>query len=241
MFRRDRDNNANKENKLDPEGLRRMREAIRHRLDQDEPAAEPREATTEPAVTPSATFRPAEGGYTYEGQPADREYPAFPQAGGEDRGAAATEPSFALPSRGTEGWEPAAPSRPAVTTVAADTVWQGTLRSSADIRIEGALNGEVHTEQGLYVAADARVDATVYAATATVAGQLNGQINCSERLEILSTGRVTGQIDAGAIVVQEGAFLGGQLRMKGFEATAAATPPAGADGDPSRPMLQRVR
>ena len=237
MFRRDRDSNANKENKVDPEGLRRMREAIRQRLDHDEPAAQPHEPTTEP----SATFRPAESGYSYETLPADRGYPSFPQAGGEERGSAATEPAFGTPAHAPESWAPAAPSRPAQTTVAADTTWRGTLRSSEDVRVEGAFDGEIHTEKGLYVAGDAKVDATVYAATIVVAGQLNGQINCSERLEIMSTGRVTGQIDAGAIVVQEGAFLGGQLRMKGFEATAAPAPAPGGDADQSRPMLQRVR
>ena len=64
-----------------------------------------------------------------------------------------------------------------------------------------------------------------------VAGQLNGQINCRERLEILPTGRVSGQIDAGRFIVHEGAYLGGQVRMTG--ATNA--------DDGARPMLQRVR
>jgi cytoskeletal protein CcmA (bactofilin family) len=83
----------------------------------------------------------------------------------------------------------------------------------------------------LVVTADAKVEATVHAESITVAGQLNGQINCQGRLEILPTGRVSGQIDAGKFVVHEGAYLGGQVRM-----TSAANAEAG-----NRPMLQRVR
>jgi cytoskeletal protein CcmA (bactofilin family) len=127
--------------------------------------------------------------------------------------------------------EPEVPAGPMTSTVAADTTWRGTLRSGASIRIDGDYEGQIETEQELVVTADAKVEATVHAASITVAGQLNGQINCQGRLEILPTGRVSGQIDAGKFVVHEGAYLGGQVRM---------TSAANADGG-NRPMLQRVR
>jgi cytoskeletal protein CcmA (bactofilin family) len=121
-----------------------------------------------------------------------------------------------------------------MTTVAVDTAWRGTLHSSGPIRIEGAFEGEIITEGELQIAPEAKVEATVRATSIIVAGQLNGQINCRERLEILPSGRVTGQIDAGRFIVHEGAFLGGQVRMRtpGDEA---------ATGEENRPVLQRVR
>ncbi len=223
MFRRDKDG-GNKEHRLDNEGLRRMREAIRQRLDQDEPAAAPPEA-------------PTEGSYNYESLPSGGEY-AYPSGAAEEQGGESTAPPFAPVPPAAAGWTPDTPAHSTVTTVATDTTWEGALRSSADVRIDGSFKGEIHTAHGLHVTNDARVDATVHVGSAVVAGQLTGQINCRERLEILPTGRVSGQIDAGAIVVHEGAFLGGQLRMTGFEATLA-TPDN--DADQSRPMLQRVR
>jgi cytoskeletal protein CcmA (bactofilin family) len=106
-------------------------------------------------------------------------------------------------------------------------------RSRHSIRIEGAFNGEIDTDDELQIASEATVDATVRARTVTVAGQLNGRIECLERLEVLPSGRVTGQIEAGRFVVHEGAFLGGQVRMKAGAATN--------DEDPQRSVLQRVR
>ena len=239
MFRRDRDN------KLDTEGLRRMREAIRQRLDQDEPAAA-ETVQEQPYQQPAPA---SEGAYTmatattvpYDNFQGEAEYSFRPELQ-EDRGNAVTELALAPPAATDEQeWtqDAAATAGPVVTTVGADTTWQGTLRSTDDVRVDGVLDGEIETEQGLFVNADARVNATVRAATIIVAGDLKGQINCHERLEVLSSGRVSGQIDAGAIVVHEGAFLGGQLRMKGQGEDNA---PAG-DGqdDGSRPMLQRVR
>ena len=251
MFRRDKDN------KLDNEGLRRMREAIRQRLEQEGEAPNDGDETIE-ASYPTATaapggkddygqvapFDPDElSGY---GQRGDESNYAFLTSGRQDR----TLPAIAVPTIPAQvapsAWVPTeapswtqtpapqeapAPTGPAATTIAADTVWRGTLRSSSTIQIDGTFDGQIETEQDLLISTDARVEATVHAASIVVAGQLNGQINCRERLEILPTGRVSGQIDAGRFIVHEGAYLGGQVRMTG--ATNA--------DDGARPMLQRVR
>lgn len=255
MFRRDKDN------KLDNEGLRRMREAIRQRLEQEEDApldgdetieAEYPRTTAAPAGNDQygqvAPFNPDElSGY---GQRSDEGNYSFLTSGRQDRTLPAIE-AAAIPPRveasawvptETPSWTPTptatpaaqaapTPTGPAATTIAADTVWRGTLRSSSAIQIDGTFEGQIETEQNLLISVDAKVEATVHAASIVVAGQLNGQINCRERLEILPTGRVSGQIDAGRFIVHEGAYLGGQVRM-----TGAANADEGA-----RPMLQRVR
>jgi cytoskeletal protein CcmA (bactofilin family) len=248
MFRRDKDT------RLDNEGLRRMREAIRHRLEQEEGDPTEGGADNEEQYRASqasddeyeevAPFNPDSlGGYSGGNEEGGYSYLT---SGRQDR----TLPAFELPATPvrveTPAWTPtstptAAPApapsestvaaRPATSTVAADTTWRGTLRSGASIQIDGTFDGQIETEQELLVTADAKVEATVHAATITVAGQLNGQINCQGRLEILPTGRVSGQIDAGKFVVHEGAYLGGQVRM-----TSATNAEDGA-----RPMLQRVR
>jgi cytoskeletal protein CcmA (bactofilin family) len=232
MFRRDKDT------KLDNEGLRRMREAIRQRLDQEEGATgdESAEETPNPYRSTTASGASPE---PYNPQPAyepltrETDY-SFLSTLRQDRGVTPVEPSPAPSHTEEDPWTPAAPTGPVVTTIAADTVWRGTLRSTAPVRIEGVFEGEIDTEQDLRIEADARVEANVRAASIVVAGQLNGQITCRERLEVLPSGRVSGQIDAGRFVVHEGAFLGGQVRMK---------PHGSASGgaDDSRPMLQRVR
>lgn len=249
MFRRDKDT------RLDNEGLRRMREAIRQRLEQEDGD------TPEGAETADEQYRAAQGGDDNYEEVAPFNPDTLPSygsgGGGNEEGGYSyltsgrqdrTLPSFELPPTPvrseTPAWtptptpapaplvaEPEIPARPQTSTVAADTTWRGTLRSGATIRIDGNFEGQIETEQELVITEDAKVEATVHAASITVAGQLNGQINCQGRLEILPTGRVSGQIDAGKFVVHEGAFLGGQVRM---------TSAANADGG-SRPMLQRVR
>lgn len=236
MFRRE------KSNKLDNEGLRRMREAIRQRLEQEEAAAESNDATlvpTEPTYRPSGGA--TGGGYAYDTLTTDADYPYLGEGTG---GAPAPERPFdrgeaegATPASAAPPWRQEAPAQgttrasPPGTTVAAGTTWSGILKSSADIRVEGAFDGEIETARTLHVAPAATVKATVRAAIVIVAGHLDGQVECSERLEVLPSGRVSGQITAGAIVVKEGAFLGGQLRMGA---------PEDFQGNQDRPVLQRV-
>jgi cytoskeletal protein CcmA (bactofilin family) len=42
---------------------------------------------------------------------------------------------------------------------------------------------------------------------------LNGAITCSGRVEIASSARVTGEVSAGTLVIQEGAYFEGNLKM----------------------------
>jgi len=238
MFRRDKDS------RLDNEGLRRMREAIRQRIEQEEGEATDETTGTAPYRAPSSSsstnepYSPPPSSYEpLSREPLGREAEySFLGTPRQERDTSSAVPPTTTENVEQDAWEPdAAPaSGPIATTIAHDTTWRGTLHSTAPIRIEGDYEGQIVTEQELYIAADARVEATVRAASIIVAGQLNGQINCRERLEVLPSGRVSGQIDAGRFVVHEGASLGGQVRMR------APGDDAGTNGD-NRPTLQRVR
>jgi len=57
------------------------------------------------------------------------------------------------------------------------------------------------------------VTARLTGAQITVAGHVDGQIYCEGRVEIRPTGHVTGEINAGALIVQEGAYFDGNSKM----------------------------
>jgi cytoskeletal protein CcmA (bactofilin family) len=89
----------------------------------------------------------------------------------------------------------------------------GTVRSERSIRVIGAIQGEIESQQRVVVDEQARVQARITAAQVTVLGEVNGSINCTGRVEIASTARVTGEVSAGTLVIQEGAFFEGSLKM----------------------------
>ncbi len=66
----------------------------------------------------------------------------------------------------------------------------------------------------MYVEEGARVSAKIVAAEITIAGQVEGQLFSVGRVEIRPSGQVNGEINAASLVMQEGAFFDGQLKMK---------------------------
>lgn len=101
----------------------------------------------------------------------------------------------------------------ASTSIDQNTVIDGTVSTSHDLRIEGRVTGAVMCDGVLTVAEGAEIDATVEASGIVVSGTLSGTITCHGRLEIRSTGIVRGRVDTGRLIVVEGAVYEGQLRM----------------------------
>src|SRR3954470_12213957 len=115
MFRRDKDT------KLDNEGLRRMREAIRQRLDQeegatgDESAAEtpnPYRSTTASGPSPEPYNPPP----AYEPLPRETDY-SFLSTLRQDRGVPPVKPSPPPSHTEEDPWPPAAPTGPVVAPI----------------------------------------------------------------------------------------------------------------------------
>ncbi len=92
--------------------------------------------------------------------------------------------------------------------------WQGNLRGSGGVRIEGSFEGEITVRGMVVVGETGRVTCeNLRANTVIVAGAVRGSIT-AEKLEIRSTGRVWGDVVTVAFATEEGAFLRGQVRME---------------------------
>jgi cytoskeletal protein CcmA (bactofilin family) len=100
-------------------------------------------------------------------------------------------------------------------TIGAHTNVDGSFKSENSIRIRGTVQGEIESRRAILVDEEANVTAKVTAENVTVAGQVSGQIYCSGRVEIRPSGRVVGEINAGTLIMQEGAFFEGHLKMGG--------------------------
>lgn len=110
-------------------------------------------------------------------------------------------------------------------TIGEHTSVDGTYKSENSIRIRGTVQGEIESQRSIMVEASANVTAKVTAASVTIAGQVNGQIFCSGRVEIRPSGRVIGEINAGTLIMQEGAFFEGHLKMGGRGSQSSSSTP----------------
>jgi cytoskeletal protein CcmA (bactofilin family) len=94
--------------------------------------------------------------------------------------------------------------------------FNGTYRTSQNLRIQGQYQGEIECEGTVTVAEQATVNAKIRAENVTVAGHFEGEVDCGNRFELMPTGQMSGTVTANLVAVHEGARFDGQLtRMTG--------------------------
>jgi cytoskeletal protein CcmA (bactofilin family) len=109
--------------------------------------------------------------------------------------------------------------------------WQGILRGSGGVRIEGAYDGEIEVHGIVVIGESGRVTCDqLIAATVVVAGSLKGNIK-AYRVEIANTGRVWGDVVTTAFATDEGAFLRGKITMEEEIDLGLATEPEEAQDE----------
>jgi|GEM_PF-3426939 cytoskeletal protein CcmA (bactofilin family) len=142
-------------------------------------------------------------------------------------GDAAHAPGASLPSSGTRVAQRSIPvelSEQVESFIGRNSKLEGELRSEQSLRIQGSVRGEVDSRRVVFLDEAARITGRVSGATVFVAGTVDGEIHCPGRLEIRSTGRVTGEINAGTLIMHEGAVVNGQVRMLREQPHPASAP-----------------
>lgn len=90
----------------------------------------------------------------------------------------------------------------------------GDLRGEEDLRIEGEVNGTIKLpNHSLTIGKEGRVKADAYAKTIIVDGQIDGDLYGSDCVTICASARVTGNVVASRVSVEEGAHFKGSIDM----------------------------
>lgn len=106
------------------------------------------------------------------------------------------------------------------TYIGKDTAVEGSLKSHGTVRIDGSFVGDIETEGDVIVGEGGLLKASeVKAKNVTVAGDCQGNLKVQGRLEIAASGKVFGDVCAGALVIEDGAIFHGNCEMprKGSE------------------------
>jgi len=94
-----------------------------------------------------------------------------------------------------------------------DTSYKGTLKSDGNIRVDGVFEGLIETAGNVVIGPSAKVLADIIASSVQVWGAVRGNITAQGRLEILSTGRVWGDVKVSSMLIDEGGMFRGQCFM----------------------------
>ena len=101
------------------------------------------------------------------------------------------------------------------TFLGTDASIDGTIEFQGTIRLDGKVNGKIKSSEGTVIVGDKAVlDAEVVVGTAIVMGEVIGTIDAAERIEVYPPGRITGDIQAPVISIEEGGVLNGNCTIK---------------------------
>jgi cytoskeletal protein CcmA (bactofilin family) len=89
----------------------------------------------------------------------------------------------------------------------------GKFTFSGTVMINGRLRGEIHSNDTLIVGEKGVVNASIRAGIVLVSGEVVGNVVGIERVELRGSARVSGDIEAPIVVVDEGVMFDGHCRM----------------------------
>ena len=100
------------------------------------------------------------------------------------------------------------------TIIGKDTGFKGSLQATGTLRIDGHFEGDLTTQGSVFVGESGIVKATITAKNCTVAGEVNGDISAGQKLEIVSSGKINGNIVCENLIIGEGAVFHGRCEMR---------------------------
>lgn len=126
------------------------------------------------------------------------------------------------PSAGTEGNETenveAAPQRESGNEeinafVGKGVSFKGVITYNGTVRIDGQLDGEIHTEGVLIVGEEAVLAAKITAGTVVCKGKITGDISAREKVKLRAPAVVNAGVKAPLLSMEEGVVFNGHLEM----------------------------
>ncbi len=93
--------------------------------------------------------------------------------------------------------------------------FKGIISYKGTVRIDGELDGEIHTEGTLLVGEDAIIKATVTAGTIICKGKITGDITVQEKVKLRAPAVINGSVTTPMLSMEEGVFFNGTCEMNG--------------------------
>ncbi len=99
--------------------------------------------------------------------------------------------------------------------------FEGKLSFRDTVRIDGRFRGEIASDNTLIVGESGEIEATICSNTVSISGTVEGDIVAAKKVVLHKTARVNGNVETPSLVVEEGAVVNGEIRMKSPEGKAA--------------------
>ena len=107
-----------------------------------------------------------------------------------------------------------------------DTVLEGRLTFKGVFNLDCNFKGDISAPGTLIIGEKGKIDSNIHVKSVICNGEILGNIIAEERVEILSSGKVYGDIWAPVVVVKKGAIFDGKCLTNEVKVTKAGKPDA---------------
>src|SRR2546427_11333995 len=118
--------------------------------------------------------------------------------------------------------------------------FKGTIHFEGTIRIDGLVEGEIHTKGTVIVGEHAVIEGDISAGTIVSGGTINGNLTATERVQLLPSAVLNGDLKTPFLKVEEGVQLHGTCEAEGRAKSRAVEEPRKAAPHAAKvPVSQR--
>ena len=97
--------------------------------------------------------------------------------------------------------------------VGEEVTFKGTIRYRGTVRIDGRLEGEIHTDGILVIGEKAVISAKIEAGTIACQGRITGDITAKERVKLMAPAIFEGSVKTPSLSMEEGVQFNGTCQM----------------------------
>jgi cytoskeletal protein CcmA (bactofilin family) len=101
------------------------------------------------------------------------------------------------------------------TLIGSSIIIDGEIAGDEDLIVLGTVKGKISVKENLIIERSGVVDADIETQNVEVAGQVNGNIVASNKVDLKAESRVSGDIKAPRILIEDGASFRGSVDMEG--------------------------
>ena len=118
--------------------------------------------------------------------------------------------------------------------------FKGTISYSGTVRVDGCLDGEIHTDGTLLVGEEAVITAKVSAGTIVCMGKITGDVTAKEKIKLMAPAVLNGGVKTPLLSIEDGVLFNGTLEMTQAVRNVAREIALHAVEDPDASPLRRA-
>ena len=100
--------------------------------------------------------------------------------------------------------------------------FEGKLSFRDTVRIDGRFRGEIASENTLIVGESGEIEATIRSNSIAISGTVVGNVIAAQKVVLHKTARVDGDVETPSLMMEDGAVLNGQVKMRTPDAKPAS-------------------